>query len=385
MASFIGLLIRNIKINNPPEVEKKADALRCGILGAARIAPVAIILPSKSHPDVTIVAAETFARKHSIPKTYSGRSGYQDMLDDQEIDIIYNPLPNGLHYEWTLKALNAGKHVLLEKPSTDTESETRFLFAYARHKGLVLLEAFHSRFHPAINRVKEIVASNELGKLKNVSATLCAPWQMRVVGDDDIRYRLELGGGILMDMGCYPLAMVRYVTSAEPTSIMSAQADVFPNPRDDPSKRNIDTGTSASLTFPNDVTASIECHALWHGWGPFGLFPRVPDMKFVATCEGGTVELFNYVMPHSYHSITVTPSRGKRRVEKAYTYADGLGEDWWSSYRYQLEFFVDKVRGREPRLWMEGDDSVSNMEWIEKIYEKTGLGSRPKSDFVLSE
>lgn len=122
MASFIGLLIRNIKVNNPPEVEKKADALRCGILGAARIAPAAIILPSKSHPDVTIVAvaardkgkAETYARKHSIPKTYSGRSGYQgwqsgfcfsvvdgfahawgqclDMLDDQEIDIIYNPV-----------------------------------------------------------------------------------------------------------------------------------------------------------------------------------------------------------------------------------------------------------------------------------------------------
>ncbi|KAL5513239.1 hypothetical protein ACEPAH_3637 [Sanghuangporus vaninii] len=396
MGSAISLIQRNRKTNNPPELPKVTDGvLRCGILGAAKIAPDALIRPAKSHPEVIVSAvaardkgkAEAFAKIHGIPKAFSGVNGYQDMIDDPEINVVYNPLPNGLHYEWTLKALKAGKHVLLEKPSTDTEEETKFLFDYAKQKGLVLLEAFHPRFHPAINRVKEIVESGEFGKLKSVSATLCAPRQVSNLKDDDIRFKFELGGGTMMDMGCYPLAMVRYVTSMDPTEVLSAEAELLPNPKDEPTKRNIDLGTSASLAFPNDVTGSISCHIRYPGWGPFGLIPRFPDVNFIAECEGGTIELFNYALPSVYHYIAVTPKdkKGKKRVEKVYCFPDGFGEEWWSTYRYQLEFFVDKVKGRQPRLWMDGDDSTANMKWIEKIYEKTGLGSRPKSTYVLAD
>lgn len=209
-----------------------ADApppLKFGILGAAKIAPSALITPAKSHPEVVIYAvaardlgkAQKFAKDHGIEKVYGGSGAYQgaypsstgllrfscsviclvqltggrwlqrlmltttELLNDPEIDAIYNPvrlrpslshlsctecqyivtldstskstllrplytplisqLPNGLHFEWTMKALQAGKHVLLEKPSADTAEETRQMFEFAEKKGLVLLEAFHNR------------------------------------------------------------------------------------------------------------------------------------------------------------------------------------------------------------------------------------------------
>ncbi|KAI5121619.1 hypothetical protein M0805_001149 [Coniferiporia weirii] len=110
MLSIVDFIARIIKTNSPPTHAKlETGALRCGILGAARIAPDAIMKPAKSHPEFIIYAvaardkkkAEAFASKHDIPKAYSGSTGYQDMLDNPEIDVVYNPLPNGLHYEWT--------------------------------------------------------------------------------------------------------------------------------------------------------------------------------------------------------------------------------------------------------------------------------------------
>lgn len=138
---------------NPPKAKKEPSALRFGILGAARIAPNALIAPAKSHPDVVIAAvaardeskARAYAKTHGIATVYHGNDGYQKLLEDPTIDCIYNPLPNGLHYEWTMRALAAGKHVLLEKPSCNTAEETRKIFELAQAKGLVCLEAFHFR------------------------------------------------------------------------------------------------------------------------------------------------------------------------------------------------------------------------------------------------
>jgi hypothetical protein len=83
--------------------------------------------------------------------------------------------------------------------------------------------------------------------------------------------------------------------------------------------------------------------------------------------------MFNFVMPVIYHSITVRPDGGAPRTEKAYTFESGKGEEWWSTYRYQLEAFVDKVKGRTPQTWMSPEDSIANMEWIEKIYEEVSI------------
>jgi len=116
-------------------------------------------------------------------------------------------LPNSLHYEWTMKALAAGKHVLNEKPSADTAEETAAMFDFASSKNLILLDAYHYRFHPALLRVKEIVDSGEIGEVKRVEAQMLIP--KGIVGEGDIRYMYELGGGALMDLGCKRIADLR--------------------------------------------------------------------------------------------------------------------------------------------------------------------------------
>ncbi|KIJ17808.1 hypothetical protein PAXINDRAFT_167776 [Paxillus involutus ATCC 200175] len=395
MASVIGFLKRfNAAFLNTPtpaSTESNVTPLKFGILGAARIAPPALITPARSHAEVEVYAvaarditrAEKFAKKHGIKKWYGGKNGYQELLDDPEIDVIYNPLPNGLHYEWTMRALAAGKHVLLEKPSSNTEEETRRMFEFANQKGLILLEAFHYRFHPAIQRVKEIIDSGELGPIKEINAALCFP--KGFINDDDIRMNYDIGGGAMMDCGCYPLSCVRYLTRSNPTAVVSASAIPFHG------DARVDTATSANLLFPpsnpgaEPIKATIKCDLSV----PLrlGFIPTFPDISVRAVCEQGCVELFNFPQPVIYHSIKVSLNGGKMRTEKAYKFSPGSclkGEEWWSTYRYQLEAFVDKIRGRTPQTWMAYEDSLANMEWIEKIYEKSGLGSRPRSSFQVS-
>lgn len=378
-----------------PPSAPKADVgvLRFGILGAAAIAPPALVLPALSHPETIVHAvaardlgrAKAFAKKHGIPVAYGGPSGYQELIDDPEIDVIYNPLPNSLHYEWTMKALSAGKHVLLEKPAANTANETRAMFALAKKKNLVLLEAFHYRFHPSNIRLKAILDSGELGAIKSVETFLGAPKGM--FAKDDIRYDYSLGGGALMDTGCYTVNALRHFTSNStthptPTSISSAQA--VP-PASDNAK--VDQSTTAhiflpapSSSGPSNPDASISASLICNTSHPlkYGIFPMFPTINF--ELEGGSVEMYNFVQPTMYHYITVRPKGEEARTEKAYTFGKGKGvksegEDWWSTYRYQLEVFVDRVKGRDSGTgtWVEEEDSVANMAWIEAIYEKVSF------------
>ncbi|KAG6826555.1 hypothetical protein H0H92_015330 [Tricholoma furcatifolium] len=394
--SIFSLFSRFYTCLNPPENLPAADArpLKFGILGAAWIAPNAIILPARNHPETVVYAvaardkarATAFAKKHKIEKVYGGPNSYQELIDDPEIDAIYNPLPNALHYEWTMKALAAGKHVLLEKPAADTAEETRQMFDFAEKKGVVLLEAFHYRFHPAAQRVKAIIDSKELGAIKHISARLATLGGY--FKSDDIRFNYALGGGSLMDMGCYTLNVIRYLSSSNPTSVISAEHALHIPVGSSPAKPNVDRRTIATLALPNDATATLKCD-LGLPW-TFGLFPPLPQLNAIITLEGGEIELSNFVFPTYHHSIKVTTksagNKTKTRTEKVYTFADGNMEGnceaWWSTYRFQLEAFVDRVKGRKPQTWIEKEDSIANMHWIEQIYAKSGLGSRPKSDFV---
>ncbi|KAG6853881.1 hypothetical protein C0991_000346 [Blastosporella zonata] len=394
MSSIVGFVKRVLTAFNPPASPPSGlPLLKIGILGAAAIAPAAIISPAKNHPETVLYAvaardkarATAYAKKHGIEKVYGGPNGYQvfqllqELLDDPEVDVIYNPLfeklPNGLHYEWTMKALAAGKHVLLEKPSADTADETRQMFDFAEKKGLVLLEAFHYRFHPAIQRVKAIIDSKELGAIKHISASLTLP--RGIFQTDDIRYDFSLGGGSLMDMGCYTLNVIRYLSSSNPTSVISAEHSLH-TPAKSPAsfKPNIDRGTTATLALSNDATATLKADLGL----PFkyGLIPSIPQLSAVITLEGGEIEIYNFVIPTIYHSIKVTTKSSDKkvatRIEKVYTFAEGKmegkGEAWWTTYRFQLEAFVDRVNGRTPQTWVEKEDSVGNMHWIEQIYAK---------------
>ncbi|KAH7904009.1 NAD(P)-binding protein [Hygrophoropsis aurantiaca] len=326
MSSLIGLKRCHFAFLSAPNVDSEAGPpLKFGIPGAAVIAPAALITPAKSM-QTDIKRAEEYAKKYGISNM--GEKPDIKLLDDPSIDCIYNPLPNGLHYEWTMKALAAGKHVLPEKPSVDTAEEatpnpnstTRRMFDLAERKCLILFEVFHYRFHPAIQRAKAVLDS--VGAIKSIYATLGFP-RCIIGGDNYIRVKYDLGGGAMMDYGSHQTRR--------------------------PSKRR-------------------------------GFIPPWPDITARVTCERGSVEPFNFVMPVIYHSITVCLEGGTVRTEEAYIFpkeSRRKGEDWWTTYRYQLGAFVDKVRGRTPHMWLDRDDAVANMEWIEKIYDASGVGLRP--------
>ena len=261
------------------------------------------------------------------------------------------------------------------------------------------------RFHPAISRVKAILDNGELGPIQNISASLAVPKGFTKEGD--IRLDYELGGGAMMDMGCmfsdvksitvqlmhnhsgYTLNIIRLLASSTPSSVVAATATVYPSPSS--TEQLVDLSTKATLSFPNDVTATLYCNLNMPWWGPFGLIPPMPRVIVKVKCENGEIELYNFVLPTLYHWIRVrvedASRRGKvkERVEKVYKFADGgKGEAWWTTYRYQLEAFVDRVKGRTPKTWISKEDSVENLEWIEKIYEKVSLNFRPISLALLT-
>jgi len=196
----------------------------------------------------------------------------------------------------------------------------------------------------------------------------------------------------MMDTGCYLMNCMRYLSSSNPISVISAT----PTPLKDAdiSVTKIDRAINATLTFPNDIIGTLYGDMAM----PWEYFPpRLTKLWVEVKCEGGSVELINFVLPMFWHTIRVYKKEGattSQRVEKVYKFADApapgdetkvlnLGEDWWMTYRYQLEAFVDKIKGRTPQTWVSREDSVTNMEWIEKVYEKAGIGSRPQSEYVL--
>ncbi|KAJ6454529.1 NAD(P)-binding protein [Mycena vitilis] len=349
--------------------------LNFGCFGAAKTTPAALVKPSHSQPEVVLYAvaardsprAEAYAKEHGFQKSYGGKTAYRDLIDDPAVDIIYNPLPNGLHFEWTMKALKGGKH------------ETAQIYALAAKKNLVVLEAFHYRivFHPAIQHVKSILDSKELGAITKISASLTAP--RGTAPDGDIRWNYELGGGSTMDPGYTSLFLkkgyvgnvLRYLASSNPTAVLTAKAISYSSR---PEHKQIDKMFWATLALENDIIG--ELHSNLDEPGLFGIIPRIPKLSATVECEGGTLKIFNFLVPHYYLYITVSPA-GKPRAAK--------GEVWWTTYRYQLEAFIDKVQGRTPQTWIEPDDTVANMKWVEEIYAMDGFGSRPASKYVDHE
>jgi predicted dehydrogenase len=179
--------------------------LRIGLLGAARIAALAIVDPAHTTGDrlVAVAArdrrrAEAFAASHGVERVLDT---YADVVADPEVEVVYNPLANGLHGPWNLVAIAAGKHVLTEKPSASNAAEAREVRDAATAAGLTLLEGFHYLYHPVTRRLHELLAGGQLGRLRRVEVDMVIP----APADDDPRWSLELAGGALMDLGCYSL------------------------------------------------------------------------------------------------------------------------------------------------------------------------------------
>ncbi|MBW1760616.1 MAG: gfo/Idh/MocA family oxidoreductase [Deltaproteobacteria bacterium] len=327
----------------------RTSALRIGILGAARIAPMALIRPARDTDGVSVTAvaardrgrAEEFARKQGIEKVHDD---YESLLADPEVDAIYNPLPNNLHAEWTLRALDAGKHVLCEKPFTSNASEAERVHQAAEQSDRVVMEAFHYRYHPMAQRLRDLVASGDLGKPRFIETWMCIPLPL----PRDIRYRLDLAGGATMDTGCYAIHLARTILGEEPV-VMSARAKL--------ASEGVDRAMVADVRFPSGAEGRINC-SLW-SW-------KVAKIAAVVKLDGGEIRALNPIVPQLFHSLKWRETGGSWNKEKFPKKA---------TYAYQLEAFRDAVVDAKPFITTTAE-AVKTMQVVDAVYRAAGMDPR---------
>ena len=227
--------------------------IQWGILSTAKIGVVKVI-PAMQKGELCEIAAissrninkaKEAANKLNIPKAYGS---YEELLNDPEIDAVYNPLPNHLHVPLTIKGLEAGKHVLCEKPIAMNAEEAKYLVEETKkHPDLKVMEAFMYRFHPQWHKIKSLVKEGAIGEVKTIHSV----FTYFNVDSQNIRNKADIGGGALMDIGCYCISFPRFVLEKEPVSVMGSM-DFDP-------EMKIDRLTSGILDFSKGVTATFTC------------------------------------------------------------------------------------------------------------------------------
>tara|TARA_R110002073_G_scaffold33711_1_gene100966 strand:- start:1094 stop:2098 length:1005 start_codon:yes stop_codon:yes gene_type:complete len=325
-----------------------ADPVRVGLLGASQIAPLAIIAPAAKRDDVEVVAiaarnserAAAFAQQHGIGRAVLG---YDDLISDPDINLIYNGLPPVSHAPLSIAAMEAGRDVLCEKPFAMNAREARRMVAVAARTGRLCMEGFHYFYHPLFARVLEIVRSGSLGPLISLSAA----FDVEIPDiEGNIRHDLALGGGALMDLGCYPLHMLRHIAGSEP-KIVGAKAKE--------GRRGIDLSMEAELVF-DGVRAQISCDM------SAGVAVRA-EIEVVG--EQGRLHVNNPIHPYLGHQLTLSLG-GKETVEQV---------EGHSTFDHQLQVLVDALQAGE-LVPTSGSDAIANMEAIDAIYSAAGLHPR---------
>lgn len=400
---------------NPPTVEKRSDALKFGILGAANSAGMTLTIPAKLHPEVVIQAvaardrkrAEEFAKKNGIPEV---KDSYQEILDDPNIDCVLVPLPNALHFEWAVRAIRAGKHVLLEKPSVSNATEAEILFRLPeldQPNAPVLLEAFHYRFHPIWSVFMSFINHADVVHVDTYSMI---PWWF--VSKDHIHFNYNLAGGTMMGMGTYNFAALRLIFGAEPEECLSADVKAFTESY----HHDCDYEFKTKFRFPNggigEAFSTLQGPTFWHPSYATVTHRQVevPD-KTLPTSQvklmTREVTIHGFIHAVFWHRVDVKDSfeirdKDTGKVIKKWTeskwhkthtakeagkvcggeLAKIDSEPYWMSFRYQLEAFVNRVKGRETAYWVDREDSIRQMKMVDMAYEKSGLGLRPTSNYI---
>ena len=322
--------------------------LRFGILGAARIAPLALIQPAKLLPDVSVAAvaassvekAQAFAKLHDIATV---SESYAALVESPHLDAIYNALPPSLHEQWSIAALESGKHVLCEKPFAMNATQARRMVMAANASQRVLVEALHYRFHPFFQRVLDLITNDVIGGIRHIEAQFDVhiPYS-----PSEFRHDPVLGGGALMDLGCYPVHWVRTLMGSEP-QVVQAQCVR--------SEAGVDVATRASLRWPGGATAEITT----------AMDESIAEQRYarvVVEGEKGRLVLENPIALSNGSKIIVE-SNGSSHSENI------AGE---STYYYQLQHFVAAAKGSEAPL-TGGDDAINNMQLIDNIYAAAGF------------
>jgi predicted dehydrogenase len=320
------------------------DRLHWGLLSTARINS-AVIPPIRLsfRSDLLGVAsrdqtrADVYANQWDIPRTYGS---YEAMLADPDINVVYNPLPNHLHAEWTIKCAEAGKHVLCEKPLALSVAEVERVMRAARANKVIVAEAFMYKHHPQTLKVLDLLKNKPIGDLLVIKGAFTFDLSPR---PDDIRWKPEWGGGSIWDVGCYPISYTRLIAQAEPIEVQGWQAT---------SPSGVDEVFVGQLRFENGLLAQFECgfRSPYRTW-----------MEVVGT--RGSLYITSPFKPEGSTWLTL---RYGNRIEQLETFGQEL-------YQGEIEDMEEAVLdGKPPRISLE--DSRNNVALIGALVESARTG-----------
>jgi predicted dehydrogenase len=318
--------------------------LRWGLLSTARInraviPPIRASLQSelKAVASRDLIKAQDYAKEWQIPRAYGS---YEELLADESIDVIYNPLPNHLHAEWSVRAAEAGKHVLCEKPLALSLDEVDRVRAAARQNNVIIAEAFMYRHHPQTLKVLELIQQETIGELLLITGT----FTFNLDRPNDVRWVPEWGGGSIWDVGCYPISFARLVADAEPVEVFGWQAT---------GATGIDVVFSGQLRFASGLLAQFDC-----GFRA----PYRTAMEFVGTT--GSIELGSPFKPAGGEWIKINHGDHVELIESPR--ADHL-------YQGEIEDMERAVLDHQsPRISLE--DSRGNVATILALLESARSG-----------
>jgi predicted dehydrogenase len=333
-----------------------AAAIRWGLLSTANIARAAIIPAMHAAPGSVPAAvasrsearARDFAAENGIERWYGS---YEELLADSELDAIYIALPNSLHCEWSIKAAEAGKHVLCEKPLALNAEECIRMDQAARNNGVRLMEAFMYRFHPRTEQLRRMLAEGAIGRL----AAVDAHFSFRLTRRENIRFSAELGGGALMDVGCYCVNAIRTMSGSEP-ELVSAFSVTGPS--------GVDERLSGAMLLPGGVTAHFSCSLLDERREQYSL-----------TGEEGWLEVPSAFLPGS-SDCEIREHHG--REAPVVHRVEGVDE-----YRLMVEHFCQSLQSGGP-LRYSPEEAAANMRVINALAASARRGGAPVAPAEMS-
>jgi predicted dehydrogenase len=323
-------------------------SLRIGVLGASRIAEMAVVGPAAElgHRLVAVAArdpqrAELFAEKYGVERVLDS---YDDVINDPEVDLVYNPLANSLHGPWNIAAVRAGKPVLAEKPYASNAAEAREVATAAQAAGLPVIEAFHYLYHPVTRRLLELIGSGDLGEVCHVEVNMGMPEPAA----DDPRWKLELAGGALMDLGCYGLHVIRTVgriIGATPQVLVAHAVERAPGV-----DARCDVGLQLGDATARSTNSMVD-----------------DDYHFTISVYGSRAQavVHNFVKPQEDDRFSLRTAAGEQ-TERLGTRA---------SYSYQLESVATYLAQGTP-LPVDATDAIENMTLIDAAYRAAGMEPR---------
>ena len=320
------------------------NKLRWGLLSTARINRVLLApLRDSARNELTAVAsrdlarAQAYAKERNIPRAFGS---YEAMLADPDIDVIYNPLPNNMHTELTIKAAQAGKHILCEKPIANTVEEVDAMTDAAKKAGVVLMEAFMYRHHPQTKKAKELVNNGAIGKLQVIRGS----FTFKIGNEDDVRLNASLGGGSIWDVGCYPISYSRLIAGSEAAEVFGWQIKG--------ARSGVDESFFGTIKFANGVYAQFDC-----GFRT----PRRAHIEIAG--DNGSLTIQEPFQPYENMKMILKSGDKEETIVTP-------GEDL---YLGEVENMADAILEGKP-IGMSLEDSRNNVRTIQKLLESSAAG-----------